>query len=633
MLTSGLVTQSVAASPSGSSASAFTQTTGGKISSVGEVEKLYSTFVPLTSPGSAVSPTADTTRVPPDNVKPTGLSSLGLSSSAVPVATADDIVNSAGGASHAKGVDAFDNYQVNGVDYEPPDQGLCVGNGYVIDVVNTVLRVYTTSFVTLSSAISPNTIDGVPLSAFTSDPRCLYDQDTGHWFLTQLYIDFTGLGQGYEYIAVSATSKPWGVWNVYALNVTDSFVRRGSYPGQSNDPGCPCFGDQPLLGASRDALAVSTNEFSIFGPNFNGAQVYLLDKQALAQGQDLVSYVHLNALGISTPDGRCLASGGVFCWYSVNPAGSPAPSQYDNSNSGTEYAMSSLDFQGTGDNRLAVWAFTNLQSLHTSSPAVSFSVKVAGGLERYYDPVDSSGNAFLSPQKAGPIPLGVTVYSHNPGAPTYGCTGKCPEGLIQSNGVGMFDDVVYAQGALWGAIDTEVTEQPGSATTYAGVAYWVVNALDGSYSLASQGYVTAKGEDIVFPSIGVGPSGVGVMAFSLTGTDYYPSSAYGIITKTSGGLVGNVMFVSDSGMSPYDSLTEYQCISGNCAGTGLSYTPRFGDYSWAVWSGGKVYFASEYIEYKNCALSQYLLDPTCGSTRGPAANWGTSLNSIATTLG
>jgi hypothetical protein len=637
LLMSSAVSQSTAASLAGgpgqtqSSPQAFSQSVKGHVSVSGELKKLGTTYIPLNSQSQGPNPAnaaGNTTRVPPTRVKPTGITSA-LSAS-VPVVSADDIIESPGGASVANGVNAFDNYKVNGVDYEPPDQGLCVGNGYVIDVVNTVLRVYTTSFTSLSSDISPNSIDGLALSAFTSDPRCLFDQASGHWFITQLLINLNGLGQGFEYIAVSATSVPWGSWNVYALNVTDSFPATPAHSGQTSDPGCPCFGDQPLLGASRDALVVSTNEFSIFGPTFNGAQIYLVDKEGLALGRDLVPFVHLNTLGVPTPDGECVSSGGVFCWYSVNPAGSPAPTQYDNSNSGTEYALSSLDFQGKGDSRLAAWAFTNLGTLQSKSPDVSFSISVAGGLEPYLDPVGPSGNAFLAPQKPGPIPLGDTVYSNRPHAPTYGCLGKCPEGVIQSNGDGMFDDVVYAQGALWGAIDTEVREEPGSSTVFAGAAYWVVNAVDSSFALASQGYVAAKGEDIVFPSIGVGPDGDGVIAFSLTGADYYPSGAYGLITKSSGGLVGRMMFVADRGMSPYDATTEYQCISGTCGpSSGLTYTPRYGDYSWAVWSGGRVYFATEYVQHKNCGLAQYKVDPTCGDTRGPDANWGTSLNSLS----
>ena len=61
----------------------------------------------------------------------------------------------------------------------------------------------------------------------------------------------------------------------------------------------------------------------------------------------------------------------------------------------------------------------------------------------------------------------------------------------------------------------------------------------------------------------------------------------------------------------------------------MAYVPRWGDYSWAVWSDDKVYFSTEYIQYPNCGDDAYKLDPSCDNTRGPMANWGTSLNSIA----
>ena len=173
--------------------------------------------------------------------------------------------------------------------------------------------------------------------------------------------------------------------------------------------------------------------------------------------------------------------------------------------------------------------------------------------------------ALLVPQKAGPMPLGNTMYSNHPHSPIFGCVAKCKEGLIQTNGDGMYDTLVYAQGALWGGVNTEVLETLGGKTSvHAGVLYWVVNALNGSFSLGSQGYVAARGEDVLFPSIGVGPTGNGILTFTLTGKDYYPSTAYAVVSKTSAGAIDHKIFVADLGMSPYDALTEYQCIAGTC---------------------------------------------------------------------
>ena len=70
--------------------------------------------------------------------------------------------------------------------------------------------------------------------------------------------------------------------------------------------------------------------------------------------------------------------------------------------------------------------------------------------------------------------------------------------------------------------------------------------------------------------------------------------------------------VADLGQSPQDGFTEYPGYPGP---TG----PRWGDYSWAIflpWSGGTIYFATNYIQYRNCTGSAFTLTlGTCGGTR------------------
>jgi hypothetical protein len=68
-------------------------------------------------------------------------------------------------------------------------------------------------------------------------------------------------------LAVNTSGDPTKAWTVYRIDTTDLGASTGP-----KHPGCPCFGDQPLLGI--DAYNVfSTNEFSILGPQFNGAQI------------------------------------------------------------------------------------------------------------------------------------------------------------------------------------------------------------------------------------------------------------------------------------------------------------------------------------------------------------------------
>jgi hypothetical protein len=191
------------------------------------------------------------------------------------------------------------------------------------------------------------------------------------------------------------------------------------------------------------------------------------------------------------------------------------------------------------------------------------------------------------------------------------------------------NQVVYAQKALWGGLNTGLLQclnNPCTSTEYRiGAAYWIVGAVGvgpGATPLPTvtdQGYVAPKHENAVFPSIGVGPTLDGLITFTLTGNDYFPSSAYGFVDQVSHGALSLKLVIADKGQSPTDGFTEYD----------TSYrTPRWGDYTAAVYSGGKVYFATEYIQAPNCSDATYNLDASCGGTRSFNANWGSSLNSI-----
>ena len=178
--------------------------------------------------------------------------------------------------------------------------------------------------------------------------------------------------------------------------------------------------------------------------------------------------------------------------------------------------------------------------------------------------------------------------------------------------------------------------------THLGAAYWAIstNTFDtkGVYTLAAQGYVSAAHEDLEFPTIAATDGPETLMSFTLNGNGgpsgadnggFYPSSAYGILTTQSGGLLSSTIHISALGRSPYDGSTEYLSL--------VPYPPRWGDYGWAIYvpstpgsSNGNIYFASEYIQHPNCNDAKFLKDPTCGGTRGLLANWGSSVSSFAT---
>src|ERR1041385_5675231 len=128
---------------------------------------------------------------------------------------------------------------------EPPDQGLCVGNGYVVEAVNDVLNVFNTSGQSvLPDNTATNVVSGFPrnvnhavdLNSFfgyaaainrttgargpsVTDPSCLYDAATGRFFVVVLTLDTFPNGAfttvNHLDLAVSATANPTGSWNIY----------------------------------------------------------------------------------------------------------------------------------------------------------------------------------------------------------------------------------------------------------------------------------------------------------------------------------------------------------------------------------------------------------------------------------
>src|SRR5579862_4326274 len=259
----------------------------------------------------------------------------GTSSEAAALATAAGATSSVASSvlSNFNGTSSNDSRKTNfNQEFEPPDQGLCVGNGYVLEPVNSAYRIFTTNGKTLEGPTNVNDLFDLGSTQFTSDPRCYYDPATNTWFATILFLSggeaVDGKSSQLE-IAVNSSGNPENLWTQYEVDTTNA-----------GGNGCPCFGDQPTLGIDQDNLYVTTNEFSILGPQFNGAQVYAFSKSDLVAGVP-VHFAHFTHLNV----GGSVAA-------SIQPAittGTPK----------AEFFLSSLDPNGTGDTRLGVWAMTD----------------------------------------------------------------------------------------------------------------------------------------------------------------------------------------------------------------------------------------------------------------------------------
>jgi hypothetical protein len=351
---------------------------------------------------------------------------------------------------------------------------------------------------------------------------------------------------------------------------------------------------------------------------------------------------------LPTPDGTCTGSVGVDCWSAAIPAQPADSGQWDNHYGGSGFMVSALDFESffgnpsPGDNRVAVWDWTGLSNLKSSGcrtcSGVNFGGQVFTGQQPYYGPENIFGVGNLSPQKAGPIPLGLQCTAA-------GATSQpCPEGGINPNADNM-TQVSQGQGQLWSALDTEVNQRfASSSELHNGAAYWVIDTgsfnKTGLFTITNQGYVSAAHEDLEMPAMsaeGTGGNGNAIMLFTLngnggpTGADrggFFPSTAYGRLTAGSLGLTGSTINIADLGRSPQDGFTEYQPFPS----PGNPPRPRWGDYSWGIYlpdGSNRVYFANEYIQFPNCTGSAFTLTiGTCGGTRDGLANWGTSVNYV-----
>jgi hypothetical protein len=483
----------------------------------------------------------------------------------------------------------------NSFTIEPPDQALCVGNGFVIEGVNNVFSIYSVGGAKLSGnqAYTPFWNNGVSaiirhpdgtatFGPFLSDPKCYYDPALRRFFMTELELGrdpATGAftGDSFVNIAVSKSSTP--TTDASGWFLSDLNVRNDGTQGTAEHPGCPCLGDQPLIGADRYGFYITTNEFPIFEDGFNGAQLYALDKAAMANGTLKVQRIEAN----NPP----LAEGVA---YSVQPATSPSPSEWSTEANGTEYLLSALEFTGGYDNRIAAWAMTNTKSLTTAQPNVHVSNTVIRS-EVYGVPPPAR-------QKAGPTPLGDSLNER--------------ENRLDTNDDRM-NQVVYSDGRLWSGVNTGL-RNIASRPPHPGIAYFVVSprTTSGGAGVAAkidhQGYVAVAGNTVMFPSIGVTPAGKGVMVFTLTGQKYYPTAAQ--VHLAASGALSSAVQVVKAGTKPADGFTGYRAL-------GFNGIERWGDYTAAVADdSGHVWTGVEYI-------------PGTFGFPDFNANWGTYIASVA----
>jgi hypothetical protein len=523
------------------------------------------------------------------------------------------------------GLDGFDQRYANGgnqFSVEPPDQGLCVGNGFVVEALNDVFRVWDTGGAPRTGVIDLNSFFGYPAQfnrttfkqgPFVTDPSCLYDPNNNRWFVVALTLEVDPdsgalLGPNHLDIAVSKTKDPTGSWIFYHIAVQDDGT-----DGTPSHTDCPCIGDYPHIGLDRYALFITTNEYPLssdpgkYGNNYNGAQIYAISKFQLASG----------SAGPTTVQFESPELPGGIPSFTVWPANVPGKA-YDTAHDGTEWFLESTAAEEaqpvnpTGQSStLGVFRVTGTSTIDSGTPSLALKSKLLDS-EEYVVPPKSE-------QRVGPVPQRDCLVT---GCPVLGIYSPNEvEGPLDSNDSRM-QQTWLAGGLLYGALDTLVNV---NGRYQAGVAYFIVQTSSAfsNVAISNQGYLAVNG-NVTYPAIAVRSDGTGVMAMTLVGANWFPSASYIRIGPT--GVTGNVQ-VAKRGAGPEDGFCEYDAF--DCAGTGNPPTqrPRWGDYGAAVVDGSSLWFASEYIG-QSCTIDEYLVDFTCGGTRGALINWGTRISKL-----
>jgi hypothetical protein len=268
------------------------------------------------------------------------------------------------------------------------------------------------------------------------------------------------------------------------------------------------------------------------------------------------------------------AEGDVRCLYGLDPA--------IGTGSGTGYLVNSFPFLANGDNN------------PVASQVGAWTLRDTSAVTSGYGTPTLTGRATPSEPYAFPVPATSTGDgSTSTVTDSDGTFTVTSETALQADDSRMIGpvEVTYGHGGaqLWTALDAAVTSH-GNATD---AAAWF--AIDPNRArVTSQGYVTAKNANLLYPAIQPQRDGPPAVVFTITSKTINPSAAYTTLgsSKITTVAAGAGPHLSFSDAPPYNES-------------------RWGDYSFTALDpdGSGVWLATEYIPP--------------ASDQDPADNWGT----------
>ncbi len=449
------------------------------------------------------------------------------------------------------GIASLDNDTEIGGEVTPPDQGLCVGplpSGgptIVFEPVNDTIGEYSTSGKLLAEE-SLNTLFQDPNAE--GDVRCFYDPSSKAFYFTEIGFDSTG-----------NTVDDLAVLDKHGFAVYQF----------STSLGGACFGDQPHVGYDNNNIYIATDQFC---NTYEGALLIAISKSQVLQEVTSPFAVSFGPVSL----------GGVPV-LTLQPAVSTGLN--------TEYLVNSFPFDVFGnsngvENDLGLWQVIGGQHVTTGGTVTLVGQVIASETYGLPQPAASTGSGAVVKSVTTGSGLVLPIISEaflNP-----------DDNRMQSVQAVRDDDGV----SVYAALNSAVTI-PGDPSARDGVAWFKIDAQDARVS--QQGYVSAAGSYMMYPTIVHARNGTTALVFSITSPTLNPSSAY-VVMKAGSSHFGGVTIAAE-GTGPHLSFSDGPLFN----------RARWGDYSATAIDPitGNIWGANEYIPP---AADQGVFD-----------NWGTNV--------
>jgi hypothetical protein len=171
----------------------------------------------------------------------------------------------------------------NSTAQEPPDPWVAVNASYVVQSVNSVVRISTRAGIAVQT-LPTWALFALPSDQTPSDPRIVWDTFHSRWVGVLLSFNST-FTQNYLNLAVSETADPLGAWDTYAID-TGSEVP-----------------DYPALASSTDRIVLTADDFELFsgGTGYQGSEIDVIAWSQILAGVTVTPSLFTSTNAVAHP--------------------------------------------------------------------------------------------------------------------------------------------------------------------------------------------------------------------------------------------------------------------------------------------------------------------------------------------